>query len=230
MIKCYGDFCRALLEAGFSIGGGNASGVYTVLPFDWNQEPPYETPVRWHTGDPETDPWQWRVRALNERDDIAYAKVFFGRSGYISRQWYPYFLAVRRNGSSIDEDYRDGLISRPALRIYRAIEEHGSLAVHDIKSVARFGRDESAAFSRALVDLQSRMYITMCGEQPKLSATGEPHGWASMVYCPAETFFDGAWDESVKMEYDAAREAIEQRVFELNPNADAKRVKKFIEG
>lgn len=25
-------------------------------------------------------------------------KVFFGTSGYITREWYPYFLAVRRQG------------------------------------------------------------------------------------------------------------------------------------
>jgi hypothetical protein len=73
MIKDYNDFVNALLTAGFSIGGGNADGIYAVVPWGWNQEPPYETPVRWHTEDPETDPWEWRIRVLDERDDIAIA-------------------------------------------------------------------------------------------------------------------------------------------------------------
>ena len=31
--------------------------------------------------DPETDPWEWRIRVLDERDDIAYAKLFYKKSG-----------------------------------------------------------------------------------------------------------------------------------------------------
>ena len=229
-IRGYEDFCAALMEAGFSMGGGNASGIYSVLPFDWNEEPAYETPVRWHTGDVQTDPWQWRVRVLREREDIAYAKLFFGKSGYITRPWYPYFLAARRNGRSIEEDYHGGNISRTAMRIYRAVASHGSLAVHDIKRVAAFERVEAAAFSKALVELQSRMHLTVCGEQPKISANGSTNGWMSMEYCLADTFFAGAWDEANALGREAAGEAIARQILTLNPDADARKIKKFIEG
>lgn len=57
------------------MGGGNAKGVFALIPFDWREEPP-GCPVRWHTGDADTDPWEWRMRVLEERDDVAYAKVF----------------------------------------------------------------------------------------------------------------------------------------------------------
>ncbi len=95
MVTCFQEFCDELLESGFSMGGGNAKGIYAVVPFDW-KNPVQGCPIAWHTGDPETDPWEWRMRVLEERDDIAYGKVFFGVSGYITREWYPYFLAVRR--------------------------------------------------------------------------------------------------------------------------------------
>ncbi len=52
--------------------------------------------IAWHTEDPETDPWEWRIRVLDEYTDIAYGKLFFRKSGYITKEWYPYFLAVRR--------------------------------------------------------------------------------------------------------------------------------------
>lgn len=230
MIRNFEDFCTALLEAGFSTGSGNPGGVYSVIPFDWCDTPPEGSSIRWHTGDPETDPWQWRIRALNERTDIAYAKVFFNRSGYISKDWYPYFLAVRRDGSRIEDDYQDGLISRMAMRVYSAVREHRALAVHDIKALSGFVKGEQSQFERALVELQMRMYITMCGEQPKIALSGGAIGWASMVYCTADGFFEGAFERSQQLSRKAAYEAIESRVYELNPHADAKKVKKFIEG
>ena len=80
MVQNYSDFCEELLAAGFSMAGGNAKGIYAVVPFDWKANDVFDTPVRWHTGEPETDPWEWRMRVLEERDDIAYAKVFPIRS------------------------------------------------------------------------------------------------------------------------------------------------------
>ena len=107
MVTCFQEFCDELLESGFSMGGGNAKGIYAVISFDWKNPVP-GCPVAWHTGDPETDPWEWRMRVLEERNDIAYGKVFFGASGYITREWYPYFLAVRRQGLTFDEWYYEG--------------------------------------------------------------------------------------------------------------------------
>jgi len=46
-----GDFVETLLAAGFSMGGGSGDGIYSVVPWSWNEPPPYKTPVRWHTGD-----------------------------------------------------------------------------------------------------------------------------------------------------------------------------------
>lgn len=92
MILCYQDFLAALQKAGFSMGGGNDEGIYSIISWDWNQAPPYPTPVCWHTGDPETDPWEWRMRVLEERNDIAYAKLFFKRADILPRNGSPTFL------------------------------------------------------------------------------------------------------------------------------------------
>jgi len=116
----FNDFLEILLASGFSIGGGNDEGVFAIVNFDWQNTPP-GSPIIWHTGDLETDPWEWRIRVLNERDDIAYAKCFFKKSGYITQEFYPYFLALRRSGRGFDEDYADGKISHYAKRVYDII-------------------------------------------------------------------------------------------------------------
>lgn len=89
MIRNFEDFCQELNSCGFSIGGGNAKEIFALIDFDWQTQDALDTPVRWHCDAPEVDPWEWRMRVLEERDDIAYAKVFFKTSGFITKEWYP---------------------------------------------------------------------------------------------------------------------------------------------
>ncbi|KPU43347.1 hypothetical protein OXPF_27880 [Oxobacter pfennigii] len=230
-IKNYGDFISALLDAGFSMGGGNSEGIFSVISWNWEEEPPYETPVRWHTGDPETDPWEWRMRVLDERKDIAYAKLFFKKSGYIVKEWVPYFLAVRRGNMTFDEKYSDGAISNHAKRIYGTILENGMLPLHAIKQLAGFGKEEKSQFERALVELQMKMYLTMYGRQQKISKKGEEYGWSSTVFCTTESFWgEDVFEKASKIGKDEAIQKITNHIFTLNPNGEPKNILKFIKG
>ena len=231
MIRNYKDFVDKLLSIGFSMGGGNDEGIFSIISWNWNELPPPESPIRWHTGDAETDPWEWRTRVLNERDDIAYAKLFFKKTGFITKEWYPYFLAARRDGITFEEAYEDGTISNFAKRIYEVVTDNEKLPVDAIKKLAGFTREDKSGFDRALVELQMKMYLTMCGTQQKLSKTGEEYGWSSTVFCSTERFFG----EEVMEEADAiGREesivAIKSQVLKLNPLAQEKKIVKFIVG
>jgi len=231
MVRNFSDFVAALLQAGFSMGGGNSEGVFAVIPWSWYELPPYPTPVCWHTGDPETDPWEWRLRVLEERDDIAYAKLFFGKSGYITREWYPYFLAVRRGGRSLSEEYYEGNVSRYAKRIYDVIAAHEALPVHEIKRAAGFTREDGSAFDRGLIELQRKMYVTMCGSQRKLSKTGEEYGWPSTAFCTVEKFFGKEiMEEAGEIDAREAVDVITRQVYRLNPSANPRKVQRFIRG
>ena len=231
MIRNYEDFLASLFKAGFSMGGGNSEGIYAVISWSWNDDPPYETPVSWHTGDPETDPWEWRMRVLNERDDIAYAKLFFKKSGYITREWYPHFLAVRRGGKTFAEEYADGGISHFAKRIYDVVSEYEVLPLHAIKELAGFSKENASGFDRALVELQMGMYLTMCGRQQKLSKTGEEYGWSSTVFCTVERYFgEDILREAEKISEEKAIESITRQIYTLNPEANVKKIARFIRG
>lgn len=231
MIKNYGDFCAELLKAGFCMAsGGSDEGVFGLLPYAWNEQPP-DSPIRWFTGDAETDPWEWRMRVLEERDDIAYAKVFFRKAGYIAKEWYPYFWAARRGGKTLEDEYADGMISRSAKRIYGVICENGSVPLHEIKRLAGFSREDKATFDRALTELQMGLYVTMCGRQQKRSRKGEEYGWSSTVFSTAERFWgEDAIEKAAKISEREAVEKITDRILRLNPKAQAKRIIKFIKG
>ncbi|WP_243117236.1 AlkZ-related protein [Lacrimispora algidixylanolytica] len=230
-IRSYSDFVETLLEAGFSMGGGNSEGIYSVINWGWNQSPSYDTPISWHTGNWDTDPWEWRIRVLEEHDDIAYAKLFFKKSGFIVREWIPLFLAVRRSGRTLEEEYMDGLISSPAKQIYELVLEHGTLPLHTIKELAGFGKEDKSTFDRALVELQMKMYLTMCGRKQKRSLKGEEYGWSSTVFCTTEHFWGTeVFDKAAEIDKDEAIEGITKQILLLNPMAESKKIMKFIKG
>jgi hypothetical protein len=224
------EFITELHSAGFSGAvGGKDDGVFGLFRYGWGAEDDNAPP--WHTDDPETDPWEWRVRVLNERDDIAYGKLFFRKAGYITRQWYPYFLAARRDGNTFDELYADGLYSREAKQIYETLTENGGLPVHEIKALAGFGRDDKSRFERALTELQMGLFITTCGQAQKRSKIGGGYGWASMMYCTTEQFWDDEiFTQAAKIDSGEATETITKQILKLNPEANAKRIHKFIYG
>jgi hypothetical protein len=230
MIKNYSDFCKQLNAAGFSVAGGNDEGVFGLIDFSWDNEPP-NSPIHWHTGDPETDPWEWRVRVLRERDDVAYSKVFFRKAGYITRGWYPKFFAARRGGRTFGELYADGLASEFSKRIIDALREYHALPVHELKQLAGFSSEDKSRFDKALTDLQMGLFVTMCGAVQKRNKYGEEYGWNTMMYCLTEEFWDAEiFKKAAKIDKQAAIDAITERVFALNPKANAKKISKFILG
>lgn len=230
-ISNYKDFVDVLLKVGFSMGGGNSEGIFSAIPWSWNEEPPYDTPVKWHTGDPKTDPWEWRMRVLDERKDISYAKVFFKKSGYITKDWAPFFIAIRRGNRCFEEDYKNGIISHYAKRIYEVIQENGTLPVHVIKQLAGFGKEDKTQFDRALVELQMNMFLTMCGRQQKRSRKGEEYGWSSTVFCTTEDFWgEEVFEQAASMKESDAIEEITNHIRSLNPMAKSNKIIKFIRG
>ena len=230
MIRNFSDFCTELSASGFSMGGGNAKGIYAVIPYDWAEQEMMDSPVKWHTGDPETDPWEWRMRVLKERDDIAYAKLFFGTSGYITKEWYPYFYAVRRKGESFDEAYENGTISQMAKEIYDIISDSGEAAFHEIKRLGGFSREDNGRFDRALVELQMRMFITMCGQAQKVDKYGRGYGWSSTVFTTVEDFWENRGLSLPDLDAEESYDRIKARILQLNPEAERRKIDKFIRG
>jgi len=221
----------ALQTAGFSMAGGSADGIYAIINRGWTESPPPDDPIHWHTGDPETDPWEWINRVLDERDDIAYGKLFFKKSGYITKEWFPYFLAVRRDGISFDEAYEDGTISHFARRIYDVVAAQESLPVEEIKRQGRFSREDKSGFDRAMIELQMKLFISPCGRRMKVSQKGEEYGWSSTVFCTTERFFGSdVFNQAAGIDAEEAKDKITAQVLKLNPSAQEKKISKFILG
>ena len=220
-IRSFEDFRAALLRAGFAMGGGNAEGIFSLHPY-------MDPSLRYHTGDPETDPWIWRIRALEDRT-LASGKVFFHKAGWISREWYPVFLAARRRGKGLEELYADGLVGRLDREIYRTVTAEGLMPLHTLRKMVSW--DKPSQFEAALNRLQAGLFLTMAGETRKLSRDGQPYGWPVSTFCTPEAFFpDDVWGEALRISPGEACSRIREQVLRLNPQADENRIRRFIGG
>lgn len=223
-INDFDDFLKALYEAGFSMGGENDEGIFGLSSY-------FTDRVTWHTGDKDTDPWEWRMRVLEEREDIAYSKLFFKKSGFITKQWYGHFLSLRRKGYHFEEACSAGLMGQMEKRVYEVISGVDAIAVHDLKRQLGITKESAGAFEKALVELQMTMYITTCGRRQKTNLLGESFGWSSTVLCTVERFFGDAFIESaLNTPSDEAKAQILAQLETINPSYHPKKVQKFIYG
>ena len=216
-IHNYGDFCARLRQAGFSMGGDNGEGIFTLCSF-------FGGNLRWHTGDPETDPWAFRMRVLTEESDIGYGKLFLQKGGYMTREWAPCFLALKRQHLTYEDVYQDGRMSQLERSICRCVEEKGEAALHEIKNTV--GGDGLEA---ALARLQTGMFLTISGQTMRLSRENTPYGWPVTTFRLAEDFWGGdVMEKAGSMTAKEATERITQRIYELNPAAQGKAVARFL--
>jgi hypothetical protein len=71
----------------------------------------------------------------------------------------------------------------------------------------------------------------MCGQAQKRNKFGEEYGWPSMTLCLTEQFWDSdVFEEAAKISAAQAEASITAQVLKLNPDANQKKIKKFIYG
>ena len=142
---------------------------------------------RWWTGDPITDPWEWRI-ILASHPDIAYGKFFHRAAGFISKDFFPYFANYRRNGYDFDALFEDELASFRSKKIMDAFETDDDavgkeLMTYQIRDLAGFGKkaaDGQSAeknFEGALTDLQMQTYLILSDFRQKKNKKGQAYGW-----------------------------------------------------
>lgn len=218
LIKTFDEFASYLDEVGFMTLSGNPLGYPNLSTLT--------EPGQWHTN-LDTDPWLWKTRIVEERS-ASYAKLFLGLPGFISRAWYPVFLAARRGGDSFDDAWEKGVMSPEARRIYQLFDGRTRLAAHEIKQLGGFTQTKSR-YESAMAALQTGMLITVSGMTRMTTLDGRPHSWPVTEYMRVE---DWVWYDTVELSkllnHKQAEEKITAKVLEIIPEADRQKIDRFI--
>ncbi len=181
----------------------------------------------WWSGIPERDPWVWR-EILAQTGLFAYGKQFSKKAGFVSRQWFPAFAALRREGLSFSERYLSGLASRGEKRIIDILTGFRELPAFELKAAAGYSRgDGEKGFESALTDLQMRAYLVVNGFQRKISRTGGEYGWPASVYTLPENLW-GCSAVECELSPEEAEEKIISHLSSFFPSATASKLRKAI--
>lgn len=182
----------------------------------------------WWSGNAARDPWEWRA-TVAERGNIAYAKVFENKAGFISREWYPLFASYRRSGYDFDSRWDDGMATRRDKLIMDVLENGDSLPSFELKRLAGFGKDGEKGFEGTMQKLMMQTYVTIRGFKRRLNSKGEEYGWPVALYSTPEALFG---HELVASSYntgtDEARRLLIEKLTQYSSSISAADARKLI--
>jgi hypothetical protein len=145
----------------------------------------------WWTGDQEQDPWEWR-EIIARTEEVAYGKFFGGKSGFVSKEWFPVFANYRRDGYDFDARWDDELANIRHKKIMDCypeeidethITEYTGL---ELKRRAGFGKDGYKNFNGIITELQMQTYLTIRDFRRKRNKKGQGYGMPVSIYVRPE--------------------------------------------
>ncbi len=183
-IKNYGEFIERVNELGFMPLSDILPGLPS-LAAETRKE-------AWHTGDFDTDPWCWKDKAAGEKQ-LAFGCILGGHKGFVSSGMYPYFYACCRPEETMEERWRQGVVSPEVKELWKLFETKTLLNTSDIRREAGVGKKGGSKVDRAIVELQKHYYITVAGNRRKIGKSGEPYGWPANVYDRVVDWAPAGW-------------------------------------
>lgn len=156
-----------------------------------------ETPNSlWHTG-LETDPWRWKDRAGNEKR-LAYGCILGGYKGFVAKRMYPIFYRAYHPVETMPERWSGGKLNSITFRLWKLFEERSSLNTSQARKLLNVTPKKGGSqLDRALQILQREYFITVSGNEQKVSLDGRLYGWPSNVYTRVEDWAPEDWLEAL---------------------------------
>ena len=180
----------------------------------------------WWTDDPDTDPWNWRMK-IAARDDIAYGKFFDRKAGFISKEWFPTFANYRRDGYDYEGFYQDGKMKNQAKKILDVLElNEDAIGLEQMSGQLRKKAGVEKGFDNVLIDLQMQSFLLISRFQQKRNKRGEEYGWHLPCFMTPETKWGYDFVNSEDCTADESWEKIAAKVREGYPDAGEKDIRK----
>jgi hypothetical protein len=122
-------------------------------------DPDRGTEMKWDSPSGEVYTWRW---ILGRREVACYTNVVKKRPTWIAWDLLPAVLRLLSDFRMPDELLHLGVITPDAFRLAQALEEaERSLSTSELREAARFpsGKDQRAAYQKALAELDARMLL-----------------------------------------------------------------------
>jgi hypothetical protein len=188
-----------------------------------------ETPNHiWHTG-LETDPWQWKDRAAEEKQ-LAYGCILGGHKGFVCARMYPLFYAAYHPLELMPERWAAGTVNLVKWKMWQLFEEKNTMNTSQARKLLNISVKKSGSqVDRALNELQMEYYITVSGNMRKVSIDGHPYGWPSNQYTRVVAWLPESWNTKLReWQRDEARESILDDVIARNKSINRQTIARVL--
>lgn len=173
-------------------------------------------------------PWEWKGPAARSRRCV-YGKLFGGKAGFVSREWFPDLANFRRDGYDFDARYEDGLASHKDKAVYDTVAEHGALLTKELKRLCNYRKGGNTGFDTVITRLQMQTYLTVGDFVYMQDKYGKPYGWGVAQYTTPETLFGCDFVTSAyRRKPEESRDRIVSHLKRLLPDMDEAQILKLI--
>jgi hypothetical protein len=200
-LKTYKEFVDRVNELGY-MSLSNITEGFPSLTNETLRE-------QWHTGDLESDPWQWKDRAAEEKK-LAFGCILGGNKGFVSQRMYPFFYILNRSGKTLEERWADGLVSQEVRELYKLFNTKTLMDTAEIRrEMGVTAKKGGSKLDNAIAELQKCYLITVAGNRRKLNKLGQPYGWPANIYDKVDNWVPAVWIEnSHEIDLEVAREEV----------------------
>lgn len=211
--------------------------AFGFLPFFANEIPGFSIeehtpPELWYNGsvDGRDDwpVWDWKGPVI-QKSGALYGKLFRKKAGYVSKEWIPDFINVRRAGMDFAERYEAGLIYYKDKAIYETVCLYGSLMTPHLKMQCNYHKGGNTGFETAVTRLQMQTDLCIADFAYRVDKFGKEYGWGVARYTTPEAQFGDAFVRSAcRRPPEQSRERILLHLQALLPHATEQQLLKLI--
>jgi hypothetical protein len=138
---------------------------------------------------PDVDgPWEWKGPVARGGTCI-YGKFFRNKAGFISLDWMPDFVNLRRDGYDYDARYDDGLAAKKDLDVYTVIAQRGPILSKQLKQDCNYRKGGNKGFDTVITRLQMQGYVVISDFIYMRDRMGIPYGWGVAKYATPEQLY-----------------------------------------
>lgn len=185
-------------------------------------------------------PWEWKGPVISEMK-CAYGKFFHKKAGFISKEWFPDFANVRRDGYDFDARFEDGLATYNEQYLYNIIASRHSILSKDAKAIGGYVKPRNfkdrdsweprKGFDTLITRLQMEGYIITSNFEYEQDKNGNFYGWGVARYATPEeylgkTFINKVYTRTPEESY----KKIYRHLRKQFPEEEEEILEKFIKG
>lgn len=143
------------------------------------------TPPELWFSDEQEGPWEWKGPII-QLGHCAYGKFFGRKAGWVSLEWLPDLINVRRHRFPLPpEDSQE-----PERLIYEVLRLEGDVLSRDLKrEVGLYGMKLKSTFERYISQLQMGLHACISDFEYNIDQHGNRYGWGLARYSTPEVMY-----------------------------------------